>query len=82
MKRACLVKARDFLTLPNIHTLCFDEAFDNFEIRYVGELWEMFEFKNKEVCKNFLVSDVTNHWIVEKRAWDRNFVPLEILVWV
>lgn len=25
-KRACLVKARDFLTLPNLWMLCFDEG--------------------------------------------------------
>lgn len=66
-KRACLIKGRDFLTLPNLRMLCFDEGFEDFDIRYVGGLWVMLEFKHKESCKNFLQSDAMNHWIVEKR---------------
>lgn len=66
-KLECLVKARDFHTLPNLCMLCFDEGFDDFEIQYVGGLWVMLEFKNKETCKNFISSDVIDHWILEKQ---------------
>lgn len=80
--RACFVKAKDYLTLPNLWMLCFDEVFKDFDIRYIGSFWVMFEFKNKEACKNFLATDVINHWIVDKCPWDRNFVPSERLLWV
>lgn len=77
-KHACLVKTRDFPTLPNLWMLCFDD----FEIHYIGGLGVIFEFKSKEACKNFLASVVMNHWISEKHYWDRDFIPLEKLVWV
>lgn len=64
--------------MPNLRMLCFDE----FDIFYVGGLWVMFEFKHKEVCKNFVASDAMDYWIIEKRPWDRNFVPPERLMWV
>lgn len=60
-KLACLTKARDFSTLPNLGMLCHDEGFENFHIRYVGGLWVMFEFKSKGACKNFLECDTVNH---------------------
>lgn len=66
IKRACLVKARDFLTLPNLWNLCFDEGLEDFDIRYVGDFWAMLEFRHKEACRNFFASDVMDHWIVEK----------------
>lgn len=62
--------------------LCYDEGFEDFDIRYVGGLWVMFEFNHKDTCKNFLETDAMDHWIVEKRPWDRNFVPLDRLIWV
>ncbi|CAI9292934.1 unnamed protein product [Lactuca saligna] len=80
--RACLIKGRDFLTLPNLQMLCYDEGFEDFDIWYVGGLWVMLEFKHKDACKKFLASDAMDHWIDEKRPWDRNFVPLERLIWV
>ncbi|KAL4574367.1 hypothetical protein LXL04_021196 [Taraxacum kok-saghyz] len=42
---ACNGKVRDFLTLPNLRLLCMDEGFDDLELRYVGGLWVLFEFK-------------------------------------
>ena len=66
-KRACLVKVRDYSTLPNVRMLCFDEGFEDFDIRYVGGLWVMFEFKNREACKNFLASKLLNQWFLEKK---------------
>lgn len=50
-KRACLVKARDYLTLTNLGMLCFDEGFDELEIRYVGGLQVMLEFKHKDLVR-------------------------------
>ncbi|CAI9276768.1 unnamed protein product [Lactuca saligna] len=81
-KRVCLIKGMDFHTLPNLRMLCFDEGFEDFDIRYVESPWVMIEFKHKEACKKFLASDVMNHWILEKRSWDRNFVPTDHLIWV
>ena len=48
--------------------LCLDEGFDDFDIRYVSGLWVMLEFKTKEACKNFMLNDAINHWVMEKRA--------------
>ncbi|CAI9279869.1 unnamed protein product [Lactuca saligna] len=62
--------------------LCYDEGFDDFDIRYIGGLWVIMEFKHKDACKNFLESGAMGRWIVEKRPWDRNFVPLHRLIWV
>ncbi|CAI9278083.1 unnamed protein product [Lactuca saligna] len=69
-------------TLLNLGMLCHDEGFDEFIIRYVSGLWVMFEFKSKEACKNFLNNDAVNHWIIEKRKWDKTFVPTDHIVWV
>ena len=79
---ARLVKAREFHTLPNLCMLCLDEGFDDFDIRYVSGLWVMLEFKTKEACKNFMLNDAINHWVMEKRAQDRNFIPTDRIVWV
>ncbi|CAI9296608.1 unnamed protein product [Lactuca saligna] len=81
-KLVYLAMFRDFSTLPNLRMLCHDEGFDNFIIRYVGGLWVMFKFKSKEACKNFLTCDAVNHWISEKRTWDKNFVTSDRIVWV
>ncbi|CAI9262390.1 unnamed protein product [Lactuca saligna] len=66
-KLACLAKARDFSTLPNLGMLCHNGCFDNFTIRYVGGLWVMFEFKSKDACKNFLTYDAVNNSIFKKK---------------
>lgn len=47
--------------------LFYDEGFDDFDIRYVRRYWVMLEFKGREVCKNFMISDALSHWLVEKR---------------
>ncbi|CAI9266586.1 unnamed protein product [Lactuca saligna] len=76
----CLVKVRDFYSLPNIRMLCYDEGFEDFDLRYAGGYWVMIEFKVKEACTNFMTYDGLNHWFVEKQERDRNFTPLERLV--
>lgn len=81
-QRACPVKARDFSTLPNLRVLCLDEGFENFEMRYVGGLCVLIEFTSTDACKNFIGSAAMDHWIFEKRVWDRDFVPSEHIVWV
>lgn len=65
-KRACLVKVRDFYSLPNICMLRYDEGSEDFDLRYVGGYWVMIEFKVKEACINFMTYDRSNHWFVEK----------------
>ncbi|KAL4586055.1 hypothetical protein LXL04_010686 [Taraxacum kok-saghyz] len=79
-KRACFGRARDFLTLPNLRLLCMDEGFD--ELRGGGGLWVLFEFATDQMCSNFLQNDSIDHWVKERKPWDRNFVPSERLVWV
>ncbi|KAL4557075.1 hypothetical protein LXL04_035245 [Taraxacum kok-saghyz] len=81
-KCACYGKARDFLTLPNLRMLCMDEWFDEVEVRYVGGLWVLFEFNSEETCTNFMQSEAMDHWLREKKHWDRNFVSEDRLVWV
>lgn len=37
------------------------------------------------MCENMQIDFIRwqiGHWIVEKRPWDRNVIPLERLVWV
>lgn len=63
---SCLAKARDFPTLPNLKMLCIDEGINDFDIRYVGGLWETFEFKTMEACKKFMAFNAIDHWITEK----------------
>ncbi|CAI9283438.1 unnamed protein product [Lactuca saligna] len=65
--RACLVKAIDFLILPNLRMLCLDEGFEDFNMKYVGGLWVLIEFKSMHACENFMSSDVMDHWLLEKR---------------
>lgn len=42
----------------------------------------MVEFKSKESCKNFLANESLDCWLLDKRQWDRNFVPIYQLVWL
>lgn len=82
MKISWLAKARDFPTFPNIHMLCLDEGFDDFEVCYIGGLWVMVEFRYKLVCKNSLANEELDHWILEKCPWDKNFVSPNRMVWL
>ncbi|KAL4563118.1 hypothetical protein LXL04_027151 [Taraxacum kok-saghyz] len=79
---ACYGKARDFPTLPNLKLLCMDEGFDEVELRYVGGLWVLFEFQSEEMCRNFMMNEAMDHWLSEKKTWDRNFVPTYRIVWL
>ena len=79
---ACYGKARDFPTLPNLRLLCMDEGFEEVELRYVGGLWVLFEFPNAASCTNFMNNESMDHWLSEKRVWDRNFVPKDRVVWL
>lgn len=54
--------------LDNLQILCFNEGRNDFDIRYLGSLYVMFEFKSKDACKNFMSSDVMNHWILGKHG--------------
>ncbi|KAL4565601.1 hypothetical protein LXL04_029703 [Taraxacum kok-saghyz] len=74
---ACYGKVRDFLTLPNLRLLCMDEGFDEVELWYVGGLWVLFKFQSEEMCRNFMMNEVMDHWLSEKKTWDRNFVPMD-----
>lgn len=76
----CLVKDRDFHTLPKLCLLYVDEGFDDFDIWNIGGLWVMLEFKTKEVCKSFMSTDPIDHWIMEKRVWNRNVVLMDQIV--
>ncbi|CAI9265570.1 unnamed protein product [Lactuca saligna] len=49
-KCACLVKAIDFLTLPNLYMLCLEERFQDFDMKYVDGLWVLIGFKSKHAC--------------------------------
>ena len=73
-KLACLSRAMDFHTLPNLRKICLDEEFEDLEIPYVGGLSVMVEFKSKHVCKNFLANESLTNCIKEKKPWDINFV--------
>lgn len=42
----------------------------------------MVEFKSKDACKKFLYNQALDHLISDKRAWDRNFVSLNHIVWL
>ncbi|KAL4574379.1 hypothetical protein LXL04_021208 [Taraxacum kok-saghyz] len=67
---ACLAKARDFLTLPNLRLLCMDEGFEDVDLDISG------------TCSSFLNNDSMDHWLSEKRQWDRIFVVMERIVWL
>lgn len=59
--RACLIKGRDFLTLPNLRMLCYDEGFEDFDIRYVGGLWVMLSLK---INLHVRISLLVTQWII------------------
>lgn len=42
----------------------------------------LLEFNSNNACSNFMSGQAIDHWILEKRAWDRTFVPSERIVWV
>ncbi|KAL7616079.1 hypothetical protein Lser_V15G03813 [Lactuca serriola] len=74
-KLACLSRAMDFHTLPNLRKICLDEELEDLEIPYLGGLSVMVEFKSKHVWKNFLANESLTNCIKEKtKPWDRNSI--------
>lgn len=67
-KLACLSRAMDFHTLPNLRKICLDEEFEDLQIPYLGGLSVMVEFKSKHVCKNFLANESLTNCIKEKKT--------------
>ena len=59
-----------------------DEGFDELEVRYVGGVWVMFEFITEDVCHSFMQNEAMDHWLTEKKPWNRNFVSSDRIVWV
>ncbi|KAL7615626.1 hypothetical protein Lser_V15G03823 [Lactuca serriola] len=66
-KLACLSRAMDFHTLPNLRKICLDEELEDLEIPYLGGLSVMVEFKSKHVWKNFLANESLTNCIKEKK---------------
>ncbi|CAI9266941.1 unnamed protein product [Lactuca saligna] len=79
-KLVCLVKARDYGTLPNLRMLSFDEGFKSATWVVYGSCLSS---KQKKLVKiSYLVMHAIDHWVLDKRPWGRNFIPLDTIVWV
>nr|GEX54607.1 RNA-directed DNA polymerase, eukaryota, reverse transcriptase zinc-binding domain protein [Tanacetum cinerariifolium] len=55
-------KVKDFGSLSNLKVVLRNEGFDDIELRYLGGLWVMIEFKSVEVKNKFRSNVGTGSW--------------------
>nr|GEY17394.1 hypothetical protein [Tanacetum cinerariifolium] len=75
-------KVNDFHSINDLHTLIKDEGFANAKILYLGGLWVMLEFDNRDVKSNFMQHIGVKSWFNVIQEVSQNFVSDERIVWV
>ncbi|GJU26203.1 RNA-directed DNA polymerase, eukaryota, reverse transcriptase zinc-binding domain protein [Tanacetum coccineum] len=53
---------KDFRSIANSKIICKNESFQGVETKYLGGLWVLFEFDDKEVRDKFLIHEGTLSW--------------------
>ncbi|GJX76532.1 RNA-directed DNA polymerase, eukaryota [Tanacetum coccineum] len=59
-----------------------NEGFQGVETKYLGGLWVMFEFKDKNVRDKFLIHEGILSWFSMLNIWNDKFVVAERLIWL
>ncbi|GKA82971.1 reverse transcriptase domain, reverse transcriptase zinc-binding domain protein [Tanacetum coccineum] len=70
---------KDFRSIVNAKIICRNEGFQGVETKYLGGLWVMFEFNDKDVRDKFLNHEGILSWFSSLKIWNDEFVVAEIL---
>ncbi|GKE66763.1 reverse transcriptase domain, reverse transcriptase zinc-binding domain protein, partial [Tanacetum coccineum] len=73
---------KDFRSIVNSKIICRNEGFQGVETKYLGGLWVMFEFKDKNVRNKFLIHEGILSWFSMLNIWNDKFVVAERLIWL
>ncbi|PWA51880.1 hypothetical protein CTI12_AA461240 [Artemisia annua] len=73
---------KDFRSIANARILCHTEGFLEVDVKYLGGLWVMFEFKSLETRDKFLKHEGVLSWFSSLKPWHDDFVVEERLVWL
>ncbi|GJZ63387.1 reverse transcriptase domain, reverse transcriptase zinc-binding domain protein, partial [Tanacetum coccineum] len=73
---------KDFRSIANSKTICRNEGFTGVEVKYLGGLWVMFVFNDKQVKDSFLKHEGIVSWFSSLEPWHDDFVLKERLVWL
>nr|GFC14213.1 reverse transcriptase domain, reverse transcriptase zinc-binding domain protein [Tanacetum cinerariifolium] len=73
---------KDFRSIANARILCRSEGFLDIDVKYLGGLWVMFEFKSLETQNKFLKHEGILTWFFSLKPWHDDFVVEERLVWL
>jgi hypothetical protein len=73
---------KDFRSIANAHILCRCEGFLEVDIKYLGGLWVLFEFRTVETRNKFLKHKGISSWFSSLKPWYNEFVVTERLVWL
>nr|GEX04341.1 RNA-directed DNA polymerase, eukaryota, reverse transcriptase zinc-binding domain protein [Tanacetum cinerariifolium] len=73
---------KDFRSIANARILCRSEDFLDVDVKYLGGLWVIFEFKSLETRNKFLKHEGIITWFSSLKPWHDDFVVEEILVWL
>nr|GEZ23681.1 reverse transcriptase domain, reverse transcriptase zinc-binding domain protein [Tanacetum cinerariifolium] len=73
---------KDFCFIANARTLCRYEGFLEVDIKYLGGLWVLFEFRTVDSRNKFLKHKGILSWFSSLKPWYDDFVVEERLVWL
>ncbi|GKB28400.1 reverse transcriptase domain, reverse transcriptase zinc-binding domain protein [Tanacetum coccineum] len=73
---------KDFRSIANSKIICRNEGFTGVEVKYLGGLWVMFLFNDKQVRDSFLKHEGILSWFSLLEPWHDDFVLKERLVWL
>ncbi|GKA79596.1 uncharacterized mitochondrial protein-like protein [Tanacetum coccineum] len=73
---------KDFRSIANSKIICKNEGFTGVEVKYLGGLWVMFVFNDKQVRDRFLKHEGILSWFSSLEPCHDDFVLKERLVWL
>nr|GEV86284.1 reverse transcriptase domain, reverse transcriptase zinc-binding domain protein [Tanacetum cinerariifolium] len=73
---------KDFYSISNSKIVCKNEGFAGVDIKYLGGLWVLFEFNDKNVRDNFLKHEGTLSWFSSLKPWHDDFMVKDRLIWL
>nr|GEW29263.1 hypothetical protein [Tanacetum cinerariifolium] len=73
---------KDFRSTANSKVICRNEGFLGVDTKYLGGLWVLFKFNDKDARDRFLKHEGILSWFSSLKPWHDDFVVKERLVWL
>ncbi|PWA41602.1 hypothetical protein CTI12_AA552630 [Artemisia annua] len=73
---------KDFLAIENSKIICQNEGFMDVEIKYLGGLWVLFKFYDRDARDKFLKHEGVMSWFSSLKPWHDDFVVKDRLIWL